>query len=82
MSRLHTVDVLFESNLDLSPGPRAAGQMLYSSRKKREIEALRMAVAFYVTRIPPRRSTFSGPYPACRQNRLDIGSLVFFSRVP
>jgi glycosyltransferase involved in cell wall biosynthesis len=40
VSRLHTVDVLFGSNRDVSPGPRAAGQMLYSFRKKAEVGAL------------------------------------------
>ena len=40
VSRDHTVDVIFESNTELSPGPRTASQMLYSFRKKREVGAL------------------------------------------
>jgi glycosyltransferase involved in cell wall biosynthesis len=37
VSRSHTVETFFESNLELSPEPRAAGQMLYSPSKKREL---------------------------------------------
>jgi len=39
VSRSHSVDALFESNRELSPGPRAAGQMLYSSSKRRKAGA-------------------------------------------
>ena len=39
VSRIHSVDMLSASNLELSPGPRAAGQMFYSSSKKREVGA-------------------------------------------
>ena len=37
LSGVHSVDTLFESNTELSPGPRTARQMLYSSSKKHEV---------------------------------------------
>lgn len=39
VSRFHSVDTFFESNLEASPGPRTAARMLYSSSKKREVGA-------------------------------------------
>ena len=39
VSGVHSVDTLFESNTDLSTGPRTARQMLYSSAKKRQVSS-------------------------------------------